>query len=554
MIVKPIAGPFRGKTHPPRYRLHKYWARKPHNVVRSHILHYTKEGDLVLDPFCGSGVTISEALLAGRKAIGIDLNPLAVQVSRVLMNPYSIKQFDEAFSLIESKVALFIAKKFSHTCPLCNRKVAIKHRVCSSVATCPNCANEQVLGSPEKKSVKKISCSKCGERLLSEFVTRDMINSVVLDCKACHYKGRMFPASGNLKISKSGGKFLPNRRIMSYPGMRCGNLFTSENWKYLNKLKAAISLIDKPLQGIFSILLSATASQVSRLIPYRKNLSSGGPAWTVPGFWIPRVHIQLNVWRTFTNRYKRFLRAMKDVRSPETRTISLCSKLEDLESSPDGYGCIYEGDSSKLLLADESVDYIITDPPYGDSIPYLEFSQIWNEWIGKKPCFKKEVIISNSPGRGKNRTNYGSSLARVFCEMGRVLKPGKWATVFFQNRNLSVWNFLRLAATKAGLVLKSVSFQYPAVISAKSQLAPEGSLTGDLVLQFLKCNQKTVPTKNEDNPEVILESIITAAVARYRNRKNSFDLIASDVLVEIWEKKSDFEYGDIGKRIRKKML
>ena len=54
------------KTHPPMYLMHKYWARKPHNVVREYIEHYTKKGDIVLDPFCGSGVTVLEALKADR--------------------------------------------------------------------------------------------------------------------------------------------------------------------------------------------------------------------------------------------------------------------------------------------------------------------------------------------------------------------------------------------------------------------------------------------------------------------------------------------------------
>jgi SAM-dependent methyltransferase len=565
MMVKPIAGPFKGETHPPRYRLHKYWARKPHNVVKAHIAHYTLPGDIVLDPFCGSGVTIAESLLAGRKAVGIDLNPLAVEVTRALINSCSMEELAEAFRIIEDKVAGYIEQKFSHPCPLCNKKVTIKHRVCSSVATCPNCLNEQILGTPEEKSVKKINCNSCGERILSEFVTRDLINAVVLDCKKCRYKGRLFVANGSLGFAKGGAKFFPNRRIMAYPGMHCGSLFTSENWKYLKKLKAAILELDEALQPSFLTLLSSTASQVSRLIPYRQNLSSGGPAWTVPGFWVPRVHIQLNVWRTFFNRYKNFMRAMTDMRGPGMRPSSLTDSFEDLHYSPPGFGLVYEGDSCQLSLPDESVDYIITDPPYGDSIPYLEFSQIWNEWIGRKPLYEKEVVISNSPERCKGMENYGSGLSKVFSEMGRVLKPGKWATVFFQNRNLSVWNLLRLAARKAGLVLKSVSLQYPAVVSGKSQLAREGSLTGDLVLQFQKeiyLNKKVssdlssslAKAGEKQNTTVVIESIIDSSVARHSGKKNSFSLIASDVLVELWEKNCDFKCGDIGTRIRSRIV
>ncbi len=35
------------------YSMHKYWGKKPHNIVRSFIERYTQSGDLVLDPFLG---------------------------------------------------------------------------------------------------------------------------------------------------------------------------------------------------------------------------------------------------------------------------------------------------------------------------------------------------------------------------------------------------------------------------------------------------------------------------------------------------------------------
>lgn len=42
----------------------------------------TKEGDLVLDPFAGSGVTLVEAARLGRKFVGVDINPFAVDISK----------------------------------------------------------------------------------------------------------------------------------------------------------------------------------------------------------------------------------------------------------------------------------------------------------------------------------------------------------------------------------------------------------------------------------------------------------------------------------------
>jgi adenine-specific DNA methylase len=59
------------------YGVHPYFTRRPANVVRAYIERYSREGDTVLDPFGGTGVTAIEAFLLGRNAIHNDLNPFA---------------------------------------------------------------------------------------------------------------------------------------------------------------------------------------------------------------------------------------------------------------------------------------------------------------------------------------------------------------------------------------------------------------------------------------------------------------------------------------------
>jgi len=89
--LKKINHPFSeaviAKTHPPIYLMHKFWARKPHNVVSRYIEYYTNPGDVVLDPFVGSGVTVIEAARLGRKAIGNDLNPIATFITEMTLAP-----------------------------------------------------------------------------------------------------------------------------------------------------------------------------------------------------------------------------------------------------------------------------------------------------------------------------------------------------------------------------------------------------------------------------------------------------------------------------------
>src|SRR5712692_9372330 len=77
--IAPIETPIRANRQGAKrhYGVHPYFTRRPYNVVRQYILRYSKEGDRVLDPFGGSGVTAIEAFLENRIGMQNDINPLA---------------------------------------------------------------------------------------------------------------------------------------------------------------------------------------------------------------------------------------------------------------------------------------------------------------------------------------------------------------------------------------------------------------------------------------------------------------------------------------------
>src|SRR5262245_51110867 len=68
---------------PARYKMHKYWGKKPGNVVAAYIEHFADPAATVLDPFAGSGVVLAEALIARRRGIAVDLNPVASLLTQV---------------------------------------------------------------------------------------------------------------------------------------------------------------------------------------------------------------------------------------------------------------------------------------------------------------------------------------------------------------------------------------------------------------------------------------------------------------------------------------
>lgn len=83
------------------FGVHGYFTKQTWNVVADYIKNYSKPGDLVLDPFGGSGITAVEALMNDRKAINIDLNPMAVFLVQGLIAPINITKFTDSFHRIK---------------------------------------------------------------------------------------------------------------------------------------------------------------------------------------------------------------------------------------------------------------------------------------------------------------------------------------------------------------------------------------------------------------------------------------------------------------------
>ena len=99
------------KTHPAMYKMHKYWSRKPYNVIADYIKHYTKKGDIILDPFCGSGVTAIEAIRLKRKVIAVDLNPMAIFITKMTLEPINLAKFEWAFQDLKNNKLLTVKRR-----------------------------------------------------------------------------------------------------------------------------------------------------------------------------------------------------------------------------------------------------------------------------------------------------------------------------------------------------------------------------------------------------------------------------------------------------------
>lgn len=85
------------------FGVHGYFTKQSWDIVQTYIKNFTRPGDLVLDPFGGSGVTAIEALMTNRHAINVDINPMAIFLVESLTTNINIQELISAFYVIKSK-------------------------------------------------------------------------------------------------------------------------------------------------------------------------------------------------------------------------------------------------------------------------------------------------------------------------------------------------------------------------------------------------------------------------------------------------------------------
>jgi hypothetical protein len=100
------------------------------------------------------------------------------------------------------------------------------------------------------------------------------------------------------------------------------------------------------------------------------------------------------------------------------------------------------------------VDYIFTDPPFGENIYYSDLNFFVEAWLRVFTNSAPEAIVDRV--KGKELVDYQRMMQDCFQNFYRVLKPGRWMTVEFHNSKNSVWNAIQEALQRVGFVIADV--------------------------------------------------------------------------------------------------
>jgi len=519
------------ELHPPMYLMHMYWARKPSNVVSEWISHYSKEGEVVLDPFCGSGVAPIEAIKLKRKAIGIDLNPVAIFVSRMTAKPLDLQKYKHAFNQIKTNVKDKIYELYETRCPKCSQDGVIRWSVLDNNTItqlkyrCLVC---------QRKAGKKLLDKKPDDKDLKIFKKIER-----MDIPLWYPKNQLYYPNG--RAFKEGTHI---EEIDSIP-----KLFTKRNLIALSILYEEIKKIkDTDVRDLMKFTFLSMLHLASKMIPDRT--SAGGPVWTAPRFWIPPRHREYNVWDTFETRVGKIIKGKTATdKNKIVKDYRETTDFKELKKCKANVMFICDDALEALRkIPDHSVDYVFTDPTYGGSIQYGELNYIWASWLGYGEDYLKKMqedeVVINKEGQDKSFDIYYNMLYNIFKEVSRVLKPNGYMTVTFHNPSFEIRNALERACYVAGFDLENVVYQPPAAIpSSKSSLQPYGSVSGDFYFRFKNVKQVDRTLKED---EITFERVVVDATIRTiaeRGEPTPMPIITNGIEPELCEHGFPFSKG-----------
>ena len=120
----------------------------------------------------------------------------------------------------------------------------------------------------------------------------------------------------------------------------------------------------------------------------------------------------------------------------------LVQAFSSIGSKPSQVAVITQSVSAETRF-ENVVDYIFTDPPFGENIYYADLNYLVESWHGVVTNSKSEAIIDQA--KHKEINEYQDLMRQAFRQYYRWLKSGHWMTVEFHNTQNAVWNAIQEA-------------------------------------------------------------------------------------------------------------
>lgn len=434
--------------------MHKYWGKKPSNDLKELIETYSKEGDTVLDPFSGYGVFCSEAYILNRNVISNDLNPVANFINiQLLEKEIDLKLLQRQWESIKNEFESYNSQWYNWNY---NGQIVELITILRDKEDNPIKCKFKIRGSSK---IQEIDISHIESEEYLKFEKSQKIDD-------------WFPTT----------KLIQNSRISAKEGMKVSDLFTKRTLACHAKL---LALIEKYSSGkekdLFKVAFTANLANCSKLLPPIKSRGAMAPGAWMTGFYIGETYLENNVLHYFENRFSKILKGKIDY-------LKQFGNSNEFNFNPVNYQNHYktlQNDAKSLAIDDESIDYVFTDPPYGDAVPYFEQSIIWNSWLKFEPDYKNEIVISDSKEREKDNMKFEEEINLAFSEIRRVLKSNRYFSLTYHSLSGKEWKAITNACIKNGFELVDYKWLVQKSFTPR-QINRLTSIKGDVLVTLKK--------------------------------------------------------------------
>ncbi len=254
-----------------------------------------------------------------------------------------------------------------------------------------------------------------------------------------------------------------DNRLIDYGYRDYLEMFNARQKLHLALLGAAIEDVKGAARDGLAFAFSDHLTTTNMLCTYAGGWRRLAPLFAIRAYRHIARPVEINPWLrnngrgTYPNSVRAVTRAsqgLKDPREPSPRGL-----FKRTRDSVGGSTEVICGDARKMKhILSETVDLVLTDPPYFDYISYSELGHFFSPWFRRfrlisrrgKGGFPKGQIAQMTR-TSKSERRFARQLANVFREIRRVCKPEGRVVFTYQNLDGRGWHAIASAMAKAGL-------------------------------------------------------------------------------------------------------
>jgi DNA modification methylase len=195
-------------------------------------------------------------------------------------------------------------------------------------------------------------------------------------------------------------------------------------------------------------------------------------------------------------------------------------------------------------INDNSIDFVLTDPPYFDQIAYSEYLKIWEFFLNYKSNLKDEIIVSQRIISPSLEKEYLKNINKAFNTIYRKMKNDAKIFIYFKDSRLEKMGIFLNLLKEIGFVFIKQEYIDTPRYTYKQNTSTKTTLSGECILQLKKIENKIEAIYTKQEAKCNPEKLILTFIKRYliKKKETSLGELFNNGLVKFLYEKDALNY------------